>query len=63
MCCILQSQRIISMTGPLSFPSPQVHNVMVAFQLMEDADISTKRVKPEGGWVVVCVCVYSGTSL
>ena len=30
---------------------------MVAFQLMEDADISTKRVKPEGGWVAVRVCV------
>lgn len=34
------------------YPAPattedKVHNVMVAFQLMEDADISTKRVKPE----------------
>lgn len=34
------------------YPSPdteeqKVHNVLRAFQLMEDADISTKRVKPE----------------
>ena len=54
----MHAQWFITMTGPPFFPSFQLHNVMVAFQLMEGADISTKRLKPEGGWVVVCVCVY-----